>query len=95
MKVGRTPKAKLQQKGRKSHIKQGTAAKPRKFPVHLAATPEEWRALKRQQWREVMAAIERYQWGAGYTPGQTELWHLGRLANQITEQLEPADWIAW
>jgi hypothetical protein len=75
--------------------KHGTALPRRQFPAHLSATPDEWRALKRTEWREVTQAIERYNLGSAYTPSHSALWNIQRLAQQITEALEDPEWIAW
>jgi hypothetical protein len=75
--------------------KHATALPRRQFPAHLGATPEEWRALKRTEWREVTQAIERYNLGSAYTPVHSALWNIQRLAQQITEAIEAPDWIAW
>lgn len=68
----------------------------RRFPAHLSMdTPEEWRSLKRTQWREVRQAIERYNYGSAYTPAHSALYDLQRLSNQITDAIEADSWIAW
>jgi hypothetical protein len=77
------------------HIRKAKGAKPRVFPAHLATTPEDWRALKQQEWREVLAALQRYQYGSAYVPAQAELWKLHQLVEAITKQIEPPDWVAW
>lgn len=75
---------------------QARGPRPSKFPAHLRMqTPEEWRALKRTEWREVTQALERYAYGCGYTPANAALYHLKKLAQQITEAIESPDWIAW
>lgn len=77
--------------------KKATAARAdrRPFPAHLSSTPEEWRALKRTEWREVVQALQRYYHGSAYAPSGNALYHLGILAQQITEAIEAPDWIAW
>jgi hypothetical protein len=71
-------------------------AKERVFPADLArSTPEEWRELKRQEWREVMLALETYEFGSGFTPAQAALDRLLLLARQIDQAVTAADWVAW
>ena len=66
------------------------------FPAHLRMeTPEEWRALKRTEWREVRQALDRFAYGSAYVPAYSALYSLGRLAQQITEAIEAPNWIAW
>lgn len=74
----------------------GSLTSKRRFPVHLSVeSPEEWRALKRTEWREVRQALERYSQGSAYTPAGPALYKLQRLADQLTEALEAEGWIAW
>lgn len=73
---------------------QATSRRPSVFPAHLSSTPQEWRNLKRTEWKEVMQAISRYQHGCAYAPAGNALYHLGKLAQQIDEALE-GDWIVW
>lgn len=83
-------------KTRKRAVVTGRARTKRKFPAHLDVdTPEEWRALKRTEWKEVMQALERYGYGAAYTPAHSALYHLEKLAQQIDEALQVDKWIAW
>ena len=77
-------------------LRLGTGARPHIFPPHLGVkTPEEWRALKRQEWREVMHALQRYQYGAAYTPAGTTLYKAASLLQQIEEAVNADGWIAW
>lgn len=73
-----------------------TARGPRRptFPPHLQTTPEAWRALKRQEWREVQAAFARFCYGCAFVPGHAEVWKMGQLVEQI-EGLLQGDWVAW
>jgi hypothetical protein len=68
--------------------------RPPRFPAHLAMSPDEWRALKRQEWKEVESAFRRFQYGSAYVPGQAELWKLGALVSQMSVLLE-GEWVAW
>jgi hypothetical protein len=65
------------------------------FPAHLQTTPQEWRALKRQEWRDTMHALGIYEYGCAYTPASRQLWQLRKLVTQISEELERDDWVAW
>lgn len=81
---------------RNTDIKRGRTMPKRKFPAHLSMdTPEEWRALKRTQWREVTQALERFNYGSAYTPAHSPQWEIHRLATQVTEAIEADGWIAW
>ena len=71
------------------------SAPRRTFPPHLETTPAEWRGLKRTEWQEVVHAIERYGYGAAFTPAQPQLYKLQRLSRQVSEALAVEDWIAW
>jgi hypothetical protein len=71
-----------------------TARRQSVFPAHLSSSPEEWRRIKRTEWMEVMQALDRYRFGAAYTPANAALWHLGRLAQQVEDALD-RDWVAW
>jgi hypothetical protein len=72
-----------------------TAAPKRGFPAHLHTSPEEWRALKRTEWREVRQAMERFYHGSAYIPAQSAFHKMGPLMGQVTEAIEAPDWIAW
>ena len=87
----RTKKQRLQDEQQAT----ATGARRREFPAHLASTPDEWRALKRQEWREVMSAFQRFQYGAAYVPEQAPLYKVWRILQQITEAMEQPDWVAW
>jgi len=73
------------------------AAGPRRreFPAHLQSTPKKWRALKRQEWREVMAAFRQFQYGAAYVPAGPMLYKITRLLQEMEEEMNRKDWIAW
>ena len=86
---------KTTKKAMRASVARAAVRRQSAFPAHLQTTPDEWRALKRTEWREVMHAIDRYTYGAAYCPSDAALYHLGRLARQIQEALEPPDWIAW
>ena len=75
-------------------VRRATVPPKREFPSHLGTTPEEWRNKKRTEWREVMQAIERYEYGSAYTPANSALYHLHKLAYQISDALEPT-WEVW
>lgn len=83
-------------KTKRTAVARGRVMPKRTFPAHLSMdTPEEWRSLKRTQWREVMQALDRYNYGSAYTPSQSPLHDLQRLARQVTEAIEAEGWIAW
>lgn len=76
--------------------RRGRAMPKSQFPAHLRVdTPEEWRALKRTEWREVAQALARYNIGSHYTPASTPLYEVQHLVEQITEAIEADGWIAW
>jgi len=79
----------------KNAIRRGRALPKREFPAHLSTTPEEWRALKRTEWREVRQALNRFYYGSAYVPAASALYKLGQLAEEVTEAIEAPDWIAW
>ena len=79
----------------RSKVARAVVRKPSTFPRHLSSTPEEWRALKRTEWRAVMHALDRYGYGSAYVPGGSELYFLQKAARRISEAIEAADWIAW
>lgn len=79
----------------KATVRQATGPRRSEFPKHLQTTPDEWRATKRQEWREVHQALQRFHYGAAYVPCQAQLWKLSRLVEQVTEELERTDWKAW
>jgi hypothetical protein len=80
----------------KNACRQGRAMPKSRFPAHLRVdTPEEWRALKRTEWREVMQALERYGYGAAFTPAAAALWEVQKAAQQVREAIEADGWIAW
>lgn len=76
-------------------IRRGKAQKPSVFPAHLGGTPEDWRALKRTQWLEVMQALDRFMYGSAYVPARAALWTLVQEAERVTEAMKQKDWIAW
>lgn len=77
-------------------INRGRALPKAKFPAHLRVdTPEEWRALKRMEWRQVTQALQRYSCGSYYTPTNDALYEIQKLAEQVTEAIEADGWIAW
>ena len=78
-------RADLQAKGRKRCV----------FPPHLQSTPEAWRDLKRQEWREVMAALERFRYGSAFTPEANAQYRLWRLSQQIADAVNAKGWVAW
>jgi hypothetical protein len=79
----------------KTAIRHAKVARKREFPAHLQTTVAEWRRVKRSEWREVRQALDRYLYGSAYTPAGAALYHLGKLAAQITEAIDTDDWIAW
>lgn len=89
-------KKSTKRKGKPSgDIARGRALMKREFPVRLAATPEEWRALKRTEWREVRQALSRFYHGSAYVPAGSALHQLGTLADQVSAAIEADGWIAW
>ena len=62
----------MKKKVSKKRVMRAEVAPKREFPAHLNTTPEEWRALKRTEWREVRQALDRFYHGCG-TP-ETRLW---------------------
>lgn len=77
-------------------IRRGRALPKSKFPAHLRVdTPEEWRALKRMEWRQVTQALERFNCGSYYTPTNEVLYEVQKLSQQITAAIEADGWIAW
>lgn len=78
-----------------STVARATGRRPSVFPAHLHSTPEEWRAVKRQEWREVQAALARFMYGAAYAPAWAELHKLTVLANQIEDMVMAEGWVAW
>lgn len=65
-----------------------------RFPQHLNSTPDEWRQKKRQEWKLVMNALKDFEWGAGFTPANTDFYHIQRLVRRVEEDLQ-GEWIAW
>ena len=83
-------------KKRLSDTARARVAPKRQFPAHLRCdTQDEWRALKRTEWREVVQAVERYNYGSAYTPAYGALYEMQRAMRQVTEAIEAPDWIAW
>lgn len=77
-------------------VRRGRALPKSRFPAHLRVdTPEEWRALKRMEWRQVTQALERFNCGCHYTPANDALYEIQKLSQQITEVIEADGWIAW
>jgi len=85
----------MKKKPKASVIRKATGPRRRVFPAHLSSTPDEWRTQKRQEWREVMAALDRYGFGSGYAPEQAAHWRLMKLATQIEEAVDAEGWVAW
>lgn len=79
----------------KKSLVRAEALPKRQFPAHLNTTPEEWRALKRTEWREVMQALHRFYLGCAFTPSQPALHRVNVAADQVSEALEAEGWIAW
>lgn len=80
----------------KKAIARGRAMPKSRFPAHLRVdTPEEWRGLKRMEWREVTQALERFQYGSAYVPSYGVLYEIQKLVMQMTQSMEAEDWIAW
>ena len=75
--------------------RQATVLPKRQFPAHLNTTPDEWRALKRTEWREVTQALYRFYHGSAFTPAQPAQHKMRMLVDQVTEAIEAFDWIAW
>ena len=66
-----------------------------KFETRLAPNAEAWRDEKRGQWREVMAALERFRYGSAYTPEQAAQYRIWNLSLQVEEAVNAKGWIAW
>lgn len=79
----------------KRAVRQAKARPKSVFPPHLQSAPDEWRAKKRQEWREVMFALDRFAYGSAYVPAQAPLYELARLAHQIKEAVDADGWVAW
>ena len=79
------PRANLKAKGRQYP----------KFPAHLAPNAEAWRDEKRGEWREVMAALERFRYGSAYTPERNAQYRIWKLSFQVDEAVNAKGWIAW
>lgn len=75
-------------------VRSARGRRPSVFPAHLHTTSDAWRDLKRQEWREVMAALERYNYGSAYTPEQAALYQVQKLSLQVEEALS-MNWVAW
>ncbi len=61
---------------------------------HLGMTIEDWRVKKRQEWRAVMDAIRRFDFGSAYTPVGHDLFDVHRAVNRINDTLD-VDWVCW
>ena len=79
----------------KKSVAQARGRRRSVFPAHLRSTPTEWRALKRQEWLEVMQALGRYNHGSAYAPAGDALYKLEHLARQIREALDAPGWVVW
>lgn len=84
-------------KGKRKHnaVEKARATKRPVFPAHIGGTPEEWRNKKRQEWREVMFALDRFNYGSAYVPAQAEFWRLQREAHRIAEAINAQGWNCW
>lgn len=68
---------------------------PHRFPAkHLKTTPKAWRQMKRQEWKQVMNALETFYLGCAYTPVSADLHEVQRLVRRMSDDLE-GEWIAW
>jgi len=61
---------------------------------HLGMTIADWRLKKRQEWKAVMSALDRYGFGAAYTPGGNDFYELQRSAARVADALQD-DWVCW
>lgn len=68
----------------------------RKFPGYLATeTPEQWRVLKRKQWRAVQTAYQDFKTGCAFTPAYPDkVEEIERLLAEI-EDLLRGRWVSW
>lgn len=55
---------------------------------------EDWRAKKRQEWKEVVRALDRFRFGCAYTPISDEVYHMDRAVARANEAMSE-DWICW
>ena len=76
-------------------VLKGKARRPTVFPAHLGTTPQAWRAVKRQEWLEVIQALDRFMYGSAYVPARGALYTLSKEAERITKAMEQANWVAW
>lgn len=67
----------------------------RPFPAaHLGCSEDVWRQKKRQQWNDVVRAVNAFEYGSAYTPAGNDLFELQRRLRSIADALE-GDWVAW
>ena len=79
----------------KSDYAKGHGRKPSVFPAHLRVkSVDEWRDLKRTEWRAVEQALARYVYGSAYAPAGEALYQIGKLAEQVREALDD-NFICW
>ena len=55
---------------RKEAVRKARGPRPHQFPVYLSSSAEEWRAKKRQEWKELCFALGRYEYGCAKTTGR-------------------------
>lgn len=68
----------------------------RVFPPHLhPGGAEAWRNKKRTEWKDVVMALERYRFGAAYTPGHRELFPVEQAFGRISALIEQDGWECW
>ena len=89
-----------QQKRKKTTTKQKqriarTPVPPRPFPENLGPSADAWRAKKRTEWREVVSAFGKFQYGSAFVPDQTRLYAIWRDIERFTESMDQPDWTAW
>lgn len=77
-----------------AQLKRQVAEKRLSTEAQLGMTIEEWRLKKRQEWRAVVTAIEKFTYGCAYTPTGNDFYELTRTSERITETLKD-DWVCW
>lgn len=61
---------------------------------HLRMSIEDWRAKKRQEWRQVLNALDLFTYGCAYTPAGNDLYEMQKAADRVKESMEE-DWVCW
>ena len=66
----------------------------RRTERHLGMPWDQWRQKKRQEWKDILNAIDRFNVGCAYTPAHRELYEVQRIMRRITEDMAH-DWVSW